>query len=158
MFTGIFHTGTLATQPVSGVLDDEDEDDTADFDLLSQGMSSLHCPRMPAASDPPAPIALPITGTISDNSLRAVMPLPHSTDAKPPTLVLTFTTGSAGELSTEWTIRPHGAEAEMDQLRGKIDAAIHSTLTKGGEDAGADSIVRIVHRIEQALKTNIHEG
>lgn len=84
--------------------------------------------------------------TIKNDTLSAVMPLPH-TDTPASTLTLTFSLGSdqegEGRLEIRWEIRPSAS----DGMRGRMEGAVNA-----GKEAGLD-LVEAVRRIERALSS-----
>jgi hypothetical protein len=115
------------------------------------------------------PSAIPITVELHTTFIAAVMPLPHSSQASPPTLTLKFyppiapsplsssdhdpespSTSSnekagslqAGTLRITWELEPEADEMQA----GVLDAAIREGV-KGGTD-----VVEVLRRIEAVLR------
>lgn len=91
-----------------------------------------------------APIALPITLSMTNDTFRAVMPLPHLTSALV-TLSLTFTLDTENRgLEIDWETRP----TVGDDLRQEVQQAVE-------EGRGELKLIKAVQRIERALSSSI---
>lgn len=99
---------------------------------------------MPAVLTSLAPITIPITLTVNEDTLRAVLPLLHSgPDTTLSTLALTFSLDpeSVSQMKIDWIAIP----PPEDKIRIQIGMAVEA-----GRAAGMD-LVGAIQRIERAL-------
>lgn len=143
MLTSVLDPRKVKLDLATGGAELEDDGDEMDFDMLSKG-KSLHLVvlSLPAALIPLAPIALPITLTLTTDELRAVMPLPHAV-AGLSTLTVTFTPSGDATTGTrvEWEVRPEPDSQVRERIESALDAA------KGY----SSDPVQTIRRIERAL-------
>ena len=124
----------MLTSVFEGRLQQEDVDEDVDLDMLTQST----CPS--GIKLILAPIILPVTMALDQNTVYASMPLPHSPEAIPPTLKLSIKPATTG-LDITWTLDP-ASEMTIERIQGAVDRA---------GQLGMD-VVKAVAEIERVLR------